>query len=77
MRNRGYVWRYFGLYGRLNRFGFGVGTALTFAKELVRLVMVERSPRGLAELARGLRDAKALRDDPDWQPMPPLPAGRA
>jgi GT2 family glycosyltransferase len=72
MRNRGYVARYFQVYGRLNPVGFAIGTALTFAKELVRLAVVEHSAKGLGDLVRGLRDSGRLRRDPDWQPMPAL-----
>ena len=74
MRNRGYVWRYFQIYGKLHPVGFGLGTFLTFAKELVRLVAVEHSPHGLRQLIRGFHDARGLRRDPDWAPMPPLAA---
>jgi len=72
MRNRGYVWRYFRLYGKLHPIGFGIGTFLTFGKELLRLVAVEHSGKGFGELLRGLHDAQTLRRDPAWKPMPPL-----
>ena len=74
MRNRGYVWCYFREYGKLHPVGFGIGTALTFAKEVVRLVAVEHSLRGLDQLVKGTREAGALRRDPGWRPMPPLPS---
>jgi rhamnopyranosyl-N-acetylglucosaminyl-diphospho-decaprenol beta-1,3/1,4-galactofuranosyltransferase len=51
---------------------FGLGTALTFAKELIRLLFVERTVRGTSNLFRGLRDGRAIARDPFWQPMPPL-----
>ncbi|MDR2895758.1 MAG: glycosyltransferase [Propionibacteriaceae bacterium] len=72
MRNRGYVWRYFKEYGALNRFGFGLGTFLTFGKELLRLVAVEHSLKGLKPLLRGIWAAGKLRHDRQWRPMPPL-----
>ena len=72
MRNRGYVWQYFRQYGQLDRIGFGVGTLLTLAKELLRLVAVEHSLKGLSELLRGVKDAAAIRRDAAWRPMPPL-----
>jgi len=72
MRNRGYVWQYFRQYGELDRIGFGVGTALTLAKEVLRLVAVEHSLDGLGHLLRGLRDAADIRRDDAWRPMPPL-----
>jgi hypothetical protein len=74
MRNRAYVARYFAEYGELHRVGFALGTTLTYLKELLRLVAVERSLRGSKALHRGLHDAKALRRDPAWKPMPPLDA---
>jgi GT2 family glycosyltransferase len=74
MCNRGYVWRYFRLYRKLHPVGFGIGTALTLAKEIVRLVAVEHTLRGFGQLLKGLRDAGELRRDPDWAPMPPIPA---
>ena len=73
MHNRGYVWRYFRLYHKLHPVGFGIGTALTFAKEVVRLVAVEHTLHGLGQLIKGLRDAGELRRDPSWTPMPPVP----
>jgi len=73
MRNRGYVWQYFRHYGRLNRLGFGIGTALTFVKEIFRLIVVEHSLKGFDQLWRGLQDAATIRRDKTWQPMPPLP----
>ncbi len=72
MRNRGYVARYFALYGKLHPVGFAVGTVLTFGKEVVRLVAVERTLTGLGALLRGWRDSVPLRRDPTWRPMPPL-----
>lgn len=72
MRNRAYVGRYFAEHGALNKAGFALGTALTFAKEVFRLIVVERSVRGLSSLIRGWRDSRPLWRDPDWRPMPPL-----
>ena len=75
MRNRAYVGRYFEAHGKLNRFGFALGTGLTFAKELFRLVVVERSLVGLGKLFRGWKDGRAIWADRSWQPMPPIPEG--
>lgn len=73
-RNRGYLARYFRLYGDYSAPGFAVGTALTFAKELVRLLIVDRDHlrSGMARLVAGHRDARAILRDPSWEPMPPL-----
>lgn len=75
MRNRAYVGRYFAEHGRLSRIGFGIGTALTFAKEIVRLIVVERSSKGFTSLTKGWRDGRKIWADRDWQPMPALTEG--
>ncbi|MHA7262659.1 glycosyltransferase [Arthrobacter sp. TMN-37] len=72
MRNRGLVAQYLRSRGRYSPAGFALGTLLTAGKEVLRLVAVERSVRGLAPLARGWREARRIRRDPSWQPMPPL-----
>ena len=46
MRNRGLVAQYLRVHGRFNRVGFALGTALTAAKEMLRLVAVEKTLRG-------------------------------
>ena len=73
-RNRGYLARYFMLYGDYSALGFAVGTALTFAKEVLRLLIVDRDHlrSGMARLVAGHRDARAILHDPAWEPMPPL-----
>lgn len=76
MRNRAYVGRYFAEHGALNRVGFAIGTALTFGKEVFRLIAVEHTVRGTSELVRGWRDGRAIWRDAAWRPMPPLPAER-
>lgn len=72
MRNRAYVGRYFEIHDGLNRLGFAIGTALTFAKEIVRLIIVERSFKGFSALVRGWRDGRKIWRDKSWQPMPAL-----
>lgn len=51
---------------------FAAGTALTFVKELIRLVVVERKAKGTSHLFRGLRDGRRIARDASWKPMPPL-----
>lgn len=73
MRNRGYMMHYFKEHGDYHRLLFGVGTAATFAKELIRIVMVDRSFKGgIPALVRGMRDARKIYRDRTWKPMPPL-----
>ncbi|CCQ45634.1 glycosyl transferase 2 family protein [Pseudarthrobacter siccitolerans] len=74
MRNRGHVAHYLRAHGKFNPAGFAVGTALTFLKELVRLVLVERTLKGAGALWRGWRESRTILADAGWKPMPPLPA---
>ena len=71
MRNRAYVAKYFESQGKLNRFGFAIGTFLTFAKEIFRLVAVDHTLRGSGVLVKGLRDSRKLLADKTWKPMDP------
>ena len=72
MRNRALIKQYY----RANRFyrpvPFALGTAATFAKELIRLIVVERTIRGTSNLFRGVRDGRAISRDRGWMPMPTL-----
>lgn len=74
MRNRGYMMQYFRAHGDYRRITFGFGTAATFAKEVIRLVMVNRDSlkTGIPALFRGMRDARKIYRDRTWKPMPPL-----
>ena len=72
MRNRGHLARYLMEYGQFNRVGFALGTALTAAKELVRLIAVEHTLSGIGSLWRGWRESRFVLRDPDWLPMPAL-----
>ncbi|MCI1983234.1 MAG: glycosyltransferase [Bifidobacteriaceae bacterium] len=73
MRNRGYMARYFMVHGDYRPLAFGLGTALTFAKELIRLVTVDKTLKtGIPALLRGWKDSRTLLHQPDWEPMPPL-----
>ena len=72
MRNRGMVAQYLRVHGRFNRVGFGLGTALTAAKELLRLVGVEKTLRGSGRLLAGWRESRRILATPDFVPMPPI-----
>jgi hypothetical protein len=72
MRNRGHMKHYFQTHGAHRPVRFAIGTFLTFAKELIRLVFVERTVRGTSNLWRGLRDGAKIARDTSWEPMPPL-----
>lgn len=74
MRNRGHVAHYLRAHGKFNRAGFAAGTALTFLKELARLVLVERTLKGASALWRGWRESRNILADAGWKPMPSLPA---
>ncbi|MBT1162909.1 glycosyltransferase family 2 protein [Bifidobacterium sp. SO1] len=74
MRNRGYMARYFMAHGDFRPFLFALGTVATAAKEVIRLVMVDREhvKTGLVQIAKGWWDSRKLMHDPNWQPMPSL-----
>lgn len=74
MRNRGYMAQYFKLYGDYNPVIFALGTAATAAKEVIRLVAVDRKNlrTGIKQIYRGWKDSHALMHDPHWKPMPAL-----
>ena len=73
-RNRGYIARYFQVHGDYNPVLFGVGTALTSAKEIIRLILVDRAhfSSGLSRLIKGWKDARLIYKDATWRPQPPL-----
>lgn len=74
MRNRGYMMRYFKEFGDYNPVLFSLGTAATAAKEMIRLVMVDREhfKTGVVQIAKGWKDSHKLMHDTSWQPMPSL-----
>ncbi len=72
MRNRGHMKHYFKVNGAYRPVRFALGSFLTFAKEIIRLVFVERKVRGTSNLWRGIRDGRTLARDAAWRPMPPL-----
>jgi GT2 family glycosyltransferase len=74
MRNRAYVANYLEERGQLNRVGFAAGTFLTFGKEVLRAMAVERRPRGIIPIVRGYRASRQARRDDSWLPMAPYEA---
>lgn len=76
MRNRGFMARYFQLYGDYNPVLFGLGTAATFAKEIIRLLAVDRKHlmSGVVKMWQGWKAARVILHDASWKPMPPLKA---
>ena len=73
-RNRGFLARYYQLYGDYRPLAFAVGTLLTFAKELCRILIVDRKSlgSGTRRLYEGWRAQREIQRDPDWEPVPPL-----
>lgn len=69
MRNRGYMAQYFKLNGDYNPIVFGFGTFLTFSKEVIRLALSDDFRKGFKILRQGMKDAKKIRKDKNWQPM--------
>lgn len=76
-RNRGYLARYYRLYGDYRPVAFAVGTLLTFAKELARILLVDRRNlvSGTRRLVAGWREQRRIQRDAAWEPMPPLAKG--
>lgn len=72
MRNRAHIKQYYRVHGAYNPVLFALGTTLTFIKEIIRLVVVERTIRGTSNLFRGLREGRRIARDRTWQPMPAL-----
>ncbi|WP_404802585.1 glycosyltransferase family 2 protein [Bifidobacterium favimelis] len=79
MRNRGYMARYFMVHGDYRPLAFALGTLATAAKEVIRLLAVDRGNimTGIPKIIMGWRDSRRLMHDPDWRPMPPLGGAKA
>lgn len=77
MRNRGHMRHYLKVNGALKPVRFWMGSFLTFAKEIMRLLFVERKVRGTSNLFRGIKDGRKIARDAGWQPMPALAAPTA
>ena len=72
MRNRAIIKKYYRANGVYHPLLFGLGTSLTFGKELIRLLFVERTVRGTSNLWRGLRDGRIIGRDGNFRTMPSL-----
>ncbi|MFL0410630.1 glycosyltransferase family 2 protein [Microbacterium paludicola] len=74
LRNRGIMKHYYEEHGAYRPFAFAIGTAATFAKEILRLAFVERKITrvGWSNLMKGLRDGRAIARDTSWRVMPAL-----
>lgn len=71
MRNRGHMARYLQLTGDYNRFLFGFGTLLSFAKEYIRLIAIDRDSfkSGSKSLISGWLESRRIIHDKNWLPM--------
>lgn len=71
MRNRGHMANYMKQEGDYSPALFGLGTAMVFSKELIRLLAVDRKDfvGGVKALMRGWHDSREIMHDPDWKPI--------
>lgn len=74
MRNRGYMARYFMIHGDYRPLAFALGTLATAAKEVIRLLAVDRGHimTGIPKIIQGWVDSRSILHDPNWKPMKPL-----
>ncbi len=70
MRNRGHMARYMKITHNYSRIGFALGTLLSFAKEFIRLISVDRKNigSGVKSLFSGWKDSRAILKDKNWLP---------
>lgn len=73
MRNRGHMAHYMQLQGDYNPLLFGIGTAACAAKEVIRLVAIDRGDLrdGAVALFKGWREARRIMADKSWKPVTP------
>lgn len=73
MRNRGHMAHYLQQNGDYNPLLFGLGTAACAAKELIRLVAVDRGDlkEGMEALFNGWHEARQIMTDKNWEPVTP------
>jgi len=72
MRNRALIAAHLRHYGVFRPNWFRLGTALVLAKEIVRLVLVERGIEGVVSLFRGMKEARRLKGKGEITLMPPI-----
>lgn len=73
MRNRGHMAHYLQQNGDYNPVTFGLGTAACAAKEVIRLVCIDRGDLkdGTKALFDGWCEARRIMADKDWKPVTP------
>lgn len=73
MRNRGHMAHYLQQNDDYNPVMFGLGTAACAAKEVIRLVAIDRGDlkEGSRALFKGWREARKIMADKDWKPVTP------
>lgn len=71
MRNRGHMARYLQLNGDYRPALFSLGTVLSFAKESIRLVLIDRTHlrSGAKQLIAGWKESRRIIHDPHWEPV--------
>ncbi len=67
MKNRGHMAHYLKEHGDYNALIFSLGTALTFAKEFIRLFVSHEFTSGLPMLFKGMKEARAIRKEKHWK----------
>ncbi|MDR2799462.1 MAG: glycosyl transferase, partial [Bifidobacteriaceae bacterium] len=68
MKNRGFMANYYKIFGDYNPILFSLGTALTFAKEAIRILTVDKTPKtSFAALLNGYFESKEIMKS-DWKP---------
>lgn len=71
MRNRGHMGQYLKLNGDYRPALFSIGTALSFAKEFVRMALIDRARfrSGTKQLVAGWKEARRILHNPTWEPV--------
>jgi GT2 family glycosyltransferase len=69
MRNRAHFAHYLRANGDYNPLCYGLGTLMTFSKEVIRLFITKNFRSGFGRLWRGWRDSRPILHGKDWQPF--------